>query len=148
MLLMEDETAERVRVLREGDDASKMAAAKALGYLARYHGNRVLIAEAGAIPPLVELLRDGGADAKYVAAVALRNLASNNDANAVAIAAAVGLEALVQLARRGRVTVDGEEIVRHASLAAKGDAARLLLRKCLPRAIPDEIAAATALFLV
>ena len=36
----------------------------------------------------------------------------------------------------------------NASRAAEREAARVLLRKCLPRAIPDEIATAAAAFLM
>ncbi|KAH8051454.1 hypothetical protein JL721_11108 [Aureococcus anophagefferens] len=69
-----------VRALREGDDAMKLAAAQRLGDLASpysvWDSNRwVLIAEAGAIPPLVELLREGSATAKHMAARALGFLA-------------------------------------------------------------------------
>ena len=130
---------DHVHALREGDDAAKMAAARALGNLACLNAaDRVLIAEAGAVPLLVELLRDGSAEAKEEAVLALRNLADNNDANAVAIAAAFGLEAFVQLARRGRVTVDNRSVVDDASFAAKRKAALVvaaLLRAC----VPDEL---------
>ena len=113
-----------VRALREGDDAAKTAAARELGDLAFHDAaNRVLIAEAGGIPPLVQLVHDGSADAKWSAAWALRNLADNNDANAVAIAAAVGLDALVELARRGSVTVDNRSAVLGAGVPAKRKAA-------------------------
>ena len=187
---MADEVAEHVRVLREGDDASKAAAAEALHVLARNNANsvliaaagaipplvellrdgsadakrwaaralgciayyddanKVLIAEAGAIPPLVELLRDGSADAKWWAAWALFSLARNNDANAVAVAVAIGFDAVVELARDGEVYFyDEDALVDYASPAAQREAARILLRECLPHA-PDEIAAATATFLV
>ena len=189
---MADEIAEHVRVLCEGDDASKAAAAKALGSLAYFPAaNKVAIVEAGGISPLVDLLRDGGAEAKGraaealfwlafddanriliseagavprlvdllrdgrevdkgQAAMALGNLARKNDANAVAIAAEIGFDAVVELARDGRVHVPGARgVPPRASCDAKRKAARLLPRMCLPRAIiPDEIAAATALFLV
>ena len=49
----------------EGDDAAKFAAARSLHPLVqRNAANRVLFAEAGGIPPLLELLRDGSAGAK------------------------------------------------------------------------------------
>ena len=62
--------------------------------------NRVLIAEAGGIAPLVELLRDGSADAKRQATRALRNLACNAT-NQVLIAEADGIPPLVELLRDG-----------------------------------------------
>ena len=138
-----------VELLRDGSADAKADAAWALRSLALNAANRVLIAEAGGIAPLVELLRDGDIYAKHWAADALRSLAYNNDANAVAIAVAVGFDAVVDLARGGQVHVDDGGWGRHASRAAKRKAARILLRKCLPRAIiPDVIAAATATFLV
>ena len=54
-----------VRVLREGEEWAKKAAARELHNRAYDDDdNKVLIAEAGGIPPLVQLLRDGSADAK------------------------------------------------------------------------------------
>ena len=73
--MADDEITEHVRALREGDDASKAAARRVLGYLALQSGNAVLIVEAGGIPPLVDFLRDGSVEAKVQAAWALRNLA-------------------------------------------------------------------------
>ncbi|KAH8079208.1 hypothetical protein JL720_9472 [Aureococcus anophagefferens] len=86
-----------------------------------------LLAEAGAIPPLVDILRGGVTSesrakceaarslgnlacrddnrVRIAAAGGIPNLALNNVANAVAIGMAVGPGALVELARRGRVTV-------------------------------------------
>ncbi|KAK7230396.1 ubiquitin-protein transferase [Aureococcus anophagefferens] len=90
-----------VRALREGDDADKAVAARALHKTAHNSdANRVLIAEAGGIPPLVELVRDGSAEAKQVAMGTLENLACN-DANKVAIAEAGGIAPLVELLRDG-----------------------------------------------
>ena len=89
-----------VRALREGDDAAKAAAARRLGWLAfNNRTNKAAIAEAGGIPPLVELLCDRSAEAKRWAARALGNLSRNNDANAVLIAAAGGIPPLVDLLR-------------------------------------------------
>ena len=137
-----------VRALREGD-AAKTAAAWALGNLALGNAdNRVLIAEAGGIPPLVQLLRDGSWDAKAAAARALHFLARNDDANAVAIAAAVSLEALVQLARDGRVTVENRTVVRRNP--AKRKAALVvaaLLGDCVPDSVPREIKAVIGSYL-
>ena len=53
---------------------------------ARDDDNEVTIAAAGAIPPLVELVRSGDAEGKAKAAGALRNLADNAE-NARAIRA-------------------------------------------------------------
>ena len=89
--------------------------------------NQVAIAEAGAIAPLVELVRGGSAVAKAYAAGALHNLPLN-DANAAAIAAAGGVAPLEQLARDG----EGER----PGLGDEG--ART------PRAVPAEQLAAAA----
>ena len=94
-----------VRALREGDDAAKTAAAEWLGSLADNESSRALIAEAGGIPLLVDLLRDGSAGAKLEAARALSNLAHTsayyNSANGALITEAGGIAALVELMRGG-----------------------------------------------
>ena len=97
------EIARRVRALREGDDAAKAAAARALGDLAcGNNANQGAIAAAGAIPPLVKLLRDGSADAKGLAAGALGDLACNAAVPVqVLIAEAGGIPPLVELLRDG-----------------------------------------------
>ena len=93
--------AQHVCALREGDDAAKTAGALGLGNLVRNNArSRALIAEAGGIPLLVELLRDGSAKAKKEAAWALGNLACNA-ANRIAIAEAGGIPPLVELLRAG-----------------------------------------------
>ena len=100
-----------VRALREGDDAAKAEAARVLGHLAYYDAanqigdaaDQVLIAEAGGVPLLVELLRDGSAPVNLVnlrAAGALCNLARNNDVK-VQIAEAGGIAPLGDLLREG-----------------------------------------------
>ena len=98
---MAEVIAEHVGILREGDDAAKTAAARALGNLAWAQPgtgpNQVLIAEAGAIAPLVELLRDGSAWAQSEAARALGLLALHNNANNVLIAAAGAIPPIVGL---------------------------------------------------
>ena len=58
------------------------------------------IAAAGAIAPLIELVRSGNAAAKEAAAAALSLLAIE-DANRVAIAEAGAIAPLVELVRRG-----------------------------------------------
>ena len=96
-----------VRALGEGDDAAKIAAAGALGALAlvtharRSKDNKVLIAEAGGIPPLVQLLRDGTAEAKAQAARALGRVAYYLNDNQILIAEAGGIPPLVDLLRSG-----------------------------------------------
>ena len=92
-----------VRDLREGDDAAKTDAARALWSLAGGTANKAAIAEAGGIPPLIELLRDGlprERDARFWAVRALVSLAYN-DANKVLIAEAGGIPPLVKLLRNG-----------------------------------------------
>ena len=99
---MADRIAAYIRRLREGDEAWKLAAARELRSLAyRNDANKVLIAEAGGIPPLVQLVRDGSWDAKQKATRALGNLACENAANKVAIAEAGGIAPLVAFLRDG-----------------------------------------------
>ena len=124
-----------VRALREGDDAAKAAAARELFRLAYSGWNATLIAEAGGIPPLLDLVRDGSKNDIFWAAHALNRLAHNNDANAVAIAVAVGFDAVVELARSGDVTAGDRTVVCNAGLPAKRKAALVvaaLLRDCVP----------------
>ena len=87
-----------VRALREGDDAAKTAAVRALRYPASW-SDKGAIAAAGGVPLLVELLRDGSADAKKSAVAALGNLTYSNAANKVLIACAGGIAPLVDFLR-------------------------------------------------
>ncbi|KAH8098909.1 hypothetical protein JL720_1879 [Aureococcus anophagefferens] len=90
-----------VRALREGDDAAKSVAALALDSLACGNvANKVAIAEAGGIAPLVELLRDGSAWAKQLAVQVLWSLAYVEN-NTVLIAEAGAIPPLVELFRNG-----------------------------------------------
>ncbi|KAH8071894.1 hypothetical protein JL720_11397 [Aureococcus anophagefferens] len=98
-----------VRILQEGDDDAKIAAARNLANLADlgendYYTtvNEVRTAKAGGIPPLVELLRDGSATAQACAAEALGNLAYSSFNFKVLIAEAGGIPPLVELLRHGR----------------------------------------------
>jgi vacuolar protein 8 len=122
---MEQRIKELVRALGEGDDAAKEAAAGAL--YNRAFGNvinKAAIAEAGGIPPLVELLRDGSADAKRRAAWALCTLAYIS-ANKDLIAAAGGIPPLVELLRDG--SVDKIIAVRALQNLAYSNAANKIL---------------------
>lgn len=60
---------------------------------------QVLIAKAGAIPPLVDLVRDGSEPGKEAAAGALGNLAFNDD-NKILIRDAGAIPPLVELLHR------------------------------------------------
>ena len=94
-------TGSLVNLAREGGPDRKEAAARALrgiGY--ENDTNKVAIATAGGIAPLVALARDGDAGGKEQAAWALGNLSCNAD-NSVAIAAAGGIALFVALARDG-----------------------------------------------
>ena len=107
-----------VRALREGDDAAQTAAARALRRLANSDAaSRVRIAEAGGIAPLVELVRDGSANAKLWAAWALGNLACNA-ANTALIAEADGVARLLELLR------DGSADTKWSAAYALGNLAR------------------------
>ena len=101
--MMADRIAAHVRALREGDDALKTVAARELDSLAWSSSNpenKVLIAQAGGIEPLVQLLHDGSAVAKVRAVRALGSLAWNKR-NKVLIAEAGGVPPLVELLRDG-----------------------------------------------
>jgi len=63
--------------------------------------NKISIAEAGTIPPLVALLQNGTGDAKKYDVRALRALAYNNDKNQVSIAKAGAIPPLVALLENG-----------------------------------------------
>jgi len=79
-----------------GDAAGKTQAVQASSILAMNDDNEITIARAGAVEPLVQLLRTGDAAGKTRAAQALSNLACNAD-NQIVIARAGALEPLVQL---------------------------------------------------
>ena len=113
-----------VRALREGGDAAKvMAAVRALRDLASMNGaNKVAIAAAGGIPPLVQLLRDGSAKARWTAARALFSLACDNPANKVAIAEAGGIASLVELLRDGSAEAKWPVALALRNLADNNDA--------------------------
>ncbi|KAH8047257.1 serine/threonine kinase [Aureococcus anophagefferens] len=83
-------------------DGAKEKAAGALTNLASQNAdNQVAIAKAGAVDPLVALLRTGTDGAKEHAAGALENLAFENADNKVAIAKAGAVDPLVDLLRTG-----------------------------------------------
>ena len=107
---------------------------RTLDFLVRHTDNQVLIAEAGGIPPLVDLQRHGWVTAGEV----LLDIAHNNDVNAVAIAMTVGFDALVELARRGSVTVNNASVVSNAALPAKRKAA-LVVAALLDDSVPDSV---------
>ena len=99
-----DRLLRRVRELREGDDATKIAAAQSLGGLAVQRNDfPVAIAEAGGVPLLVELLRDGSAEAKQLATEVLFWLAYTNPNYQVLIAEAGAIVSLLELLRLGDV---------------------------------------------
>jgi vacuolar protein 8 len=107
-----------VSVLSEGDDVAKAAAARALFNLVlrgRLSGStrtkaseKAAIAEAGGIPLLVELVRDGSADAKCHAARVLGHIALDNDANRILVAEAGAIPPLVELLRDGSAVAKAE----------------------------------------
>ena len=88
-----------------------------LKFLAVNNDNKVAIAKAGVIPPLVALIRKGRYDTKQIALGALKNLAVNND-NKVAIAATGAIPLLVALIRKGRYDTTKEaaaEVLKNLS---------------------------------
>jgi vacuolar protein 8 len=79
-----------------GTDGQKQYAAGALANLAANAKNQVLIAQAGAIAPLVTLVQSGTAGQKENAAAALMNLTASAE-NQVLIAQAGAIAPLVTL---------------------------------------------------
>jgi hypothetical protein len=90
-----------VKLAVSGTEPQKANAAAALANLAYLPENKIAIADAGGIPPLVALATSGTDHQKVNAAGALKNLADNNDPNRLAIAKAGGVAALVWLTRAG-----------------------------------------------
>ena len=85
----------------DASDAEKAKAAHTVMVIAeRGDETKAAIAEAGAIPPLVALLKDGGG-AKYQSAWALAALAADNPANKASIAQAGAIPPLVALVKEG-----------------------------------------------
>ena len=144
--------APRVELARGGDAAGKEAAAWALltlagnnwstssgwtrwGVESRWRRQRVAIVAAGAIAPLVELVRSGDAAGKEAAAAALGTLAGSGcdlpdlDDNAVAIAAAGAIAPLLELVRGDAAGKEAAEwalmCLGNASSPAPGGASAL-----------------------
>ena len=81
-----------------------MRAVETLCHLAEDNdNNKVSIATAGAIPPLVALVQNGSDRLKGHAAIALLNLALKNDKNMVSIVEADAIIPLVELLKNGTV---------------------------------------------
>jgi vacuolar protein 8 len=90
--------ANQVKYLRTGTHEEKTHAALLLGLAAAASPeNQAAIVEAGAIPPLVELLHTEGPEARGQAAVALRTLAMGNAYNKVAMEKAGAIPLLARL---------------------------------------------------
>ena len=119
---MDETLAAHVRALRGG--ARAVRAAEALtDLLCESDDNVALIVAAGAIPPLVALVRNGSDDGKEKAANALANLADNvDDVADQSIVDAGGIAALVELLRDGSA-VGKEEAARALANLACNDVA-------------------------
>ena len=107
--------------------ATSSESAGAIMHLTYHAGNGEAIREAGAIPPLIELLREGPSSAAATrAAGALSNLAHANAANAAAIRDAGGVEALVALLGGGAESAGAASAagalrnLAHGSAASRG----------------------------
>jgi hypothetical protein len=79
-----------------GMEECKVAAAGALGAMACAPNNKMLLANAGAIPALVGLLQSEMDSCKEASAWALRNLARESGPNMIAIAQAGAIDPLVE----------------------------------------------------
>ena len=101
--------AAHVQALHSDDADTHVAAAKALQDLAG-GGDVTRIAAAGAIPPLVNLLRNGPASSKKHAAAALWNIAADpKNVNQEAVAAAGAIAPLVELLLNGDDSTSDKE---------------------------------------
>ncbi|KAK7232264.1 hypothetical protein SO694_00030320 [Aureococcus anophagefferens] len=122
-----------VSVLSEGDDVAKAAAARALfnlmlrGRLSGSTPTKAAIAEAGGIPLLVDLVRDGSADAKWHAARVLGAIALGNDTNRILVAEAGAIPPLVELLRDGSAVAKAEAAWALCNLACGNDANQVLI---------------------
>ncbi|XP_050215450.1 uncharacterized protein LOC126666658 [Mercurialis annua] len=85
-----------VRILREGDDESKIAAADVFWDLAGYKHSVSVVRNSGAIPVLVELLRDGNDEAREKVSGAVAQL-SYNEADRAVLADAGAIPILIEL---------------------------------------------------
>ncbi len=93
----------QVALVRSGTAGDREEAAGALWNLAYDAANRVAIAAAGAIPPLVALVTNGAAGGQEAAARALADFTSDDEQNEVAVVVFEdgGLAALVELVANG-----------------------------------------------
>ena len=95
-----------------GRSAAAAALAKLTGGWHQTAARTAAITEAGAIPPLVALVRNVAADGQAEAARTLGQLADNNAANQAAVVKAGGIEALVALVRSGDADSGGRRGAR------------------------------------
>ena len=120
-------------------------AAGALANLSSTHDNKMAIADAGGIGPLVELACSGGSRAQKWAAAALANLADGNRGNKVRIAAAGGIAPLVELTRSGAAQMQAAAaLLNLASDNADNAAAIVAAGGVLPLVKPTRSGAAGA----
>lgn len=95
---------ELVQVLQSGQPDQAKGSVSELRKLAKLSSvNRVCIAEAGAIPPLVKALGSIDSDVQAHAMAALLNLTIRNESNKQAILMAKGLNSIVHLLMKGRL---------------------------------------------
>ncbi|XP_025015548.2 U-box domain-containing protein 13 [Ricinus communis] len=85
-----------VRILREGDDESKVAASDIFWDLSGYKHSVSVVRNSGAIPVLVELLRHENSDVREKVSGAIAQL-SYNEADRAALAAARAVPILIEL---------------------------------------------------
>ena len=132
-----------VVLLREGSDSAVEHAARALANLAVDQGTEV--AAAGAIPALIDVVKNGSDVAKAQATFALQFIWQSNVDFAIAIAMSLGFGALLELEQDSRVKFGSRTLVGLAGAATKRKAALILRR--LQGTVPEEIAVAIAAYL-
>lgn len=90
-----------IGMLEKGTEKGKNHAAATLSYLALNAKNKKVLADFGAIPALVKLLKEGTPELKGAAAAALANLPSGNQKNQDAMASAGVIPPLVEMVKTG-----------------------------------------------
>ena len=107
--------------LRSMDMTVQATSARGLARLSANNAdNKVMVAAAGAIPPLVALLRSSSACVQRSASGALRNLSFNDD-NRIKVAAAGAIPPLVALLRSSSTGVQEQAAGALTNLSANND---------------------------
>jgi len=88
-------------LLHHGNHREKELGACVLYRLAAHEENRILIAQKGGIPPLLDIIQNGTTSQKKQAVPAIASLAFRNNSNKLLIARAGGISPLLRLIQNG-----------------------------------------------